>query len=212
MSDIKIFNVQVSKDNIREALIRATYPMAELVNEDMSRDRRTIEDLLRLGKNLGSSPIGHGDDKYLRQIHVDYDMLSPRYFQAQHDTYGVFTVKNSQSTMHKGKKLDYDLLANAYVDPFILARFKVIVKEFEKDPTTRNLQRVKSNLPEGIRLAAGYSTSYAQLKTIYYQRRTHRLPEWQEFCDWIETLPYARELGVTTRYAVTCVAEGGHHD
>lgn len=210
MSNIKIFNVQVY--GIREALIRAGYPMAEIVNEDMSLDHRSIDDMLRLGKALGGSPIGHGDDKYLRQIHVDYDMLSPRYFQQQHDTYGVFTVKNSQSTMHKGKKLDYERLANAYVDPFILARFGEIVAQYQNDPTTENLQRVKSNLPEGIRLAAGYSTNYAQLKTIYYQRKTHRLPEWQEFCDWIESLPYAKELGLTKDYAKTCVADGGHHE
>jgi hypothetical protein len=35
------------------------------------------------------------------------------------------------------------------------------------------------------------TTNYRQLKTIYKQRRTHTLPEWQAFCDWIETLPYA---------------------
>ena len=35
------------------------------------------------------------------------------------------------------------------------------------------------------------TTNYRQLKTIYCQRRTHRLPEWRVFCEWIETLPYA---------------------
>jgi hypothetical protein len=33
------------------------------------------------------------------------------------------------------------------------------------------------------------TTNYQQLKTIYQQRRNHRLPEWQTFCDWCETLP-----------------------
>ena len=42
-----------------------------------------------------------------------------------------------------------------------------------------------------IRLTASMTTNYRQLKTIYAQRRHHRLPEWQAFCDWIETLPYA---------------------
>ena len=37
-------------------------------------------------------------------------------------------------------------------------------------------------------------TNYQQLKTIYKQRRNHRLTEWQEFCDWIETLPMFKEL------------------
>ena len=195
MSNIKIFNVQVW--GIREALIRAKYPMETLVNEDMSRDSRQIEDLLDLGGRLGGSPIGHGDDKFLRQIMVAFDVLAPRYWWAQFDTYGVFTTKNSQSTMHKGKALDYDLLANRYVDPFILARFKDLVAQYEVDPTTDNLLKVKSNLPEGIRLAAGITTNYAQLKTIYYQRKNHRLPEWHDFCGWIASLPYAKELKVT---------------
>lgn len=191
---ISIFNVQVH--GIREALIRAGYPMATEVNMAMDTDPRQIEDMLRLGKNLGHSPIGHGDDKFLRQIFVAFDMLAPRYLWAQFDTYGVFTTKNSMSTMHKGKNLDYGRLANPYVDPFILARFQEIVKKYQDNPNEENLLKVKSNLPEGIKLAAGITTNYAQLRTIYFQRKTHRLPEWRSFCSWIESLPYAKELGV----------------
>jgi hypothetical protein len=32
------------------------------------------------------------------------------------------------------------------------------------------------------------------LKTIYYQRKNHKLPEWREFCQWIEELPYFKDL------------------
>ena len=192
---ISVFNVQVY--GIREALIRAGYPMATVVNQSMESDPRQSEDMLRLGNTLGRSPMGHGDDKFLRQIMVSFDVLAPRYWWAQFDTYGVFTTKNSQSTMHKGKALDYDAMANPYVDPFILARFKDIVARYKDNPNEENLLAVKSNLPEGIRLAAGISTNYAQLKTIYYQRKNHRLPEWRGFCHWIESLPYAKQLGVT---------------
>ena len=192
---ISVFNVQVY--GIREALIRAGYPMATVVNQSMESDPRQIEDMLRLGNTLGSSPIGHGDDKFLRQIMVSFDVLAPRYWWAQFDTYGVFTTKNSQSTMHKGKALDYDAMANPYVDPFILARFKDIVARYIDNPCEKTLLAVKSNMPEGIRLAAGITTNYAQLKTMYYQRKNHRLPEWRGFCHWIESLPYAKQLGVT---------------
>ena len=47
-------------------------------------------------------------------------------------------------------------------------------------------------------------TSYNQLRTvtlnyenmisIYYARRYHKLKEWRTFCDFIESLPYAKEL------------------
>ena len=193
--NIKVFNVDVY--GIREALIRAGYPMKDVVNENMDADPRAIVDMLRLGNALGGSPIGHGDDKFLRQIMVSFDVLAPRYWWAQFDTYGVFTTKNSQSTMHKGKTLDYDMMANSHVDPFILARFKEIVKRYQENPSERTLLDVKSNMPEGIRLAAGITTNYAQLKTIYYQRKNHRLPEWREFCEFIKNLPYSKLLGVT---------------
>lgn len=45
--------------------------------------------------------------------------------------------------------------------------------------------------PCGFRLTAGMTTNYRQLKTIYRQRRFHRLPEWREFCRWIESLPHS---------------------
>ena len=36
--------------------------------------------------------------------------------------------------------------------------------------------------------------SYQALRNMYMARRNHRHPDWQIFCDWIETLPYATEL------------------
>ena len=33
------------------------------------------------------------------------------------------------------------------------------------------------------------NTNYLQLKTIYFQRRGHKLSEWKTFCDWIKQLP-----------------------
>ena len=47
------------------------------------------------------------------------------------------------------------------------------------------------NNPAGFRLTAGMTTNYRQLKTIYAQRKNHRLPEWREFCKWIQTLPHS---------------------
>ena len=55
---------------------------------------------------------------------------------------------------------------------------------------SKYLEILYSN-PAGFRLTARMTTNYRQLKTIYFQRRDHRLPEWRAFCKWIETLPYA---------------------
>ena len=48
--------------------------------------------------------------------------------------------------------------------------------------------------PAGFMLTARMTTNYRCLRNIYIQRHDHRLPEWQKFCKWIETLPYAEEF------------------
>ena len=50
------------------------------------------------------------------------------------------------------------------------------------------------NIPPGFELTARLTTNYRCLKNIWRQRRSHKLPEWREFCKWIETLPYAKDL------------------
>ena len=50
--------------------------------------------------------------------------------------------------------------------------------------------------PVGLNLTARVSTNYLQLKTIYRQRKNHRLPHWHVFCDMVKELPYARDFGV----------------
>lgn len=191
---LKVFNVNVY--GMREALIRAGYPMTEIVNERMDLDTRGVEDLLKLGGTLGHAAHGHGDDKFLRQIFVSFDVLAPRYWWQEFDTYG-FVVKDSQSTMHKAKTLPYRKLANEFVDPRILDIFMEYVEAYTNEPSAENLQRAKANLPEGMCIAAGCATNYAQLKTMYWQRKSHRLAEWRAFCAFIEGLPYAAELGIT---------------
>ena len=193
MSNIKIFNVQVT--GIREALIRAGYPMQTVVNEEMELDNTPIETLLRRGHSLGNSPHSHGDDKFLRMIHCDFEVCAPRYWIAEFATYH-WTVMDSQSTMHRLTKMDIEHQCNDYVDPRTIAVAKEYIKAYVDSPSEEALLRMKSNVPEGLRLTVGVSTSYATLKTMMYQRQDHRLPEWREFCQWIASLKYAVELGV----------------
>ena len=62
---------------------------------------------------------------------------------------------------------------------------------YNADPTPEKYLTLLYNVPVGFRLTARMTTNYRQLKTIYQQRRTHRLPEWQYFCEWIERLPHS---------------------
>ena len=51
-----------------------------------------------------------------------------------------------------------------------------------------------ASLPSGFCLGATMVTNYQQLKTMYHQRRYHKLQEWHDFCDWCDTLPHFQEL------------------
>lgn len=53
--------------------------------------------------------------------------------------------------------------------------------------------RIISNCPMGLEQTMRITTNYLQLKTIYQQRRHHKLKDWHVFCDWIETLPKFKE-------------------
>ena len=65
--------------------------------------------------------------------------------------------------------------------------------QLQEEAKRRYLEILYSN-PAGFRLTARMTTNYRCLRNIYKQRHDHRLPEWRAFCDWIETLPYAREF------------------
>ena len=56
------------------------------------------------------------------------------------------------------------------------------------------LQQAKAAIPMGKEQTAVDFYSYQCLRNIYKQRKHHRLPEWRQFCQWVESLPFAAEL------------------
>lgn len=46
-------------------------------------------------------------------------------------------------------------------------------------------------LPSGYNQTRNVMLNYEVLANIYRQRKDHKLDEWREFCQWIESLPYA---------------------
>lgn len=49
-------------------------------------------------------------------------------------------------------------------------------------------------LPSSYNQRATVQMNYAVLQNIYRSRKNHKLDEWRDFCEWIEKLPYAKEL------------------
>lgn len=93
--------------------------------------------------------------------------------------------------MHKIARFDRDKQCNEYVHVDAICLMDELVDRYNANPTPENYLRVLYNVPVGFRLTARMTTNYRQLKTIYSQRRNHRLPEWREFCKWVEGLPHA---------------------
>lgn len=54
-------------------------------------------------------------------------------------------------------------------------------------------------LPNGWLQTRTLSLNYENLRSMYFQRKSHKLTEWHQFCDWILTLPYAKELITYTK-------------
>lgn len=134
---------------------------------------------------------GQGHDNALKGIVVMFDLTFSNKAWVEAERYHFLDFVSSSSTMHRIAKFDIEKQCNDYVDSRVLAAVKSLQEDYNADPTPDNYLRLLYNVPSGFELTAGMVTNYQQLKTIYQQRRTHRLPDWQVFCDWIETLPYS---------------------
>ena len=100
--------------------------------------------------------------------------------------------------MHRITKFSLNEIYCEYVDPRMVAIMQELVDAYNEDPTPENYLRVLYSNPAGFTYTMRITTNYRQLKTIYKQRRTHRLPEWRDLCRWIESLPHSELItGVT---------------
>ena len=119
--------------------------------------------------HLMSVLVKRGDEhaKVVRGIMVYAEINAPRYWWQEMDTYRIGTDRlSSESTMHiQGKGMSED-----------------------------ELVKMKEELTEGTMQKRVQVFSYQTLRRIYFQRRNHRLPHWREFCQWVEGLPFAKEL------------------
>ena len=189
ISDV-ISNVHVY--GLEDALRGSRYPMAtDLSNVSSDIDPMRIK--------LAQCGLGEGHDNFLNGVLVQFDLTFTNKAWVEAERYHFLNFISSQSTMHRITKFDLDKAYISYVDPRMIEIMKEKVNEYNRllaeDKTNpvlkeKYLEILYSN-PAGFRLTAKMTTNYRQLKTIYKQRRNHRLPEWQAFCDWVLTLPHA---------------------
>lgn len=203
VSNAKVFGLE---DSIR----RAKFPMSvdpSVLNKDLTAGI----------KALAQSGRGEGHDQWLTGVIVQFDFTFSNKGWVESERYHFFDFVSSQSTMHRITQFNLDEAYNGYVDPRIIEIVKEKVRAYNdyvishNTEMTEEISNTKSQLylevlynnPAGFRLTAGMTTNYRQLKTIYVQRKNHRLPEWREFCRWIETLPMS-ELITGKNRGETC--------
>jgi hypothetical protein len=174
----------------------------------MSTDVSTLTDeITQTTIKLGNAKRGSGHDNFLKGIIVQFDLTMTCKMSVELERYHFIDFVSSQSTMHRIIKFDLDNAYIKYVDKRVIDIMKEKVSEYndlldhgfkasEDLMKERYLEILYTN-PCGFQLTARMTTNYQQLKTMYFQRRTHLLPEWTEFCDWCEKLPHFKELCFT---------------
>ena len=192
--------------NLENAIRGARNPMNSWARSDSYYDENGQyilgENDLSLAKRLRNA--GTSDHrKYLRQVMLSVDITAPMYWWKEYDTYKVATVANSTSTMHKihSKPFEIEDFSHDHLTENGLKVLKGLVDEMEKI----RLEYVETKdkalwydliqlLPSSYNQMRTCTLNYETLINIYKSRKHHKLEEWRSFCEWIETLPYAREL------------------
>ncbi len=212
MSCYKVEGIEGLVENIEvygldESIVRAKFPM--------STELEKLNDEITTGiLALARSNTGEGHDQFLTGITVQFDLTFSNKAWVEAERYRFLEFVSSQSTMHRITQFNLRNQYNEFVDVRVieimeekLRQYKEIKKEYDETPEEDryNRERLKKLLdrkylellytnPAGFELTARMTTNYRCLKNIYQQRKSHRLPEWRKFCEWIETLPYAKEL------------------
>ena len=192
--------------DLDESVRASKYPMAVDHN-------KTNSEITDRTKSLGRTGMGEGHDNFLSGIAVNFDLTITNKMWVEAERYHFFQIVSSQSTMHSISKIGENRdNFDSHVDTRTLSILNEKIAEYNRlsslatpDDLTVTQKRdellkeayldILMNVPAGLKLTARISTNYRQLKTIYYQRKNHRLPEWRKFCNWMETeLPHFKEL------------------
>ena len=141
--------------------------------------------------------------KFMRQIMVCVDITAPLYWWKEFDTYKVGTVANSCSTMHKiaSKEFELDDFSHEHligISESVMTEVCRVLNAWRnsylESKNKEEWWQMIQLLPSSYNQRRTWTGNYENLFSMYHQRKNHKLDEWHQFCDWIETLPYANEL------------------
>ena len=198
---LKVENTHV--DNIVRAVYSARNAMTSCDTSDSKWEDDTLaENDLALAKKL--SKAGNDHAKFLRMINVTVDITAPLYWWKEHDQYKVGTTTNSCSTMHKihAKEFTLDDFSHEHLDndcyylldKYIIECLNDYRKRFIETKDKKYWWQMIQLLPSSYNQKRTVQLNYQVLKHMYFARRNHRLDEWHTLCEWVESLPYIKEI------------------
>ena len=183
----------------------------------MTTDEKFMSDSkLKIGPNdlklmMQLRNAGTDHRKFMRMITVYLDITAPLYFWKEFDTYKIGTVANSCSTMHKiaAKEFTLDDFSHEHlfhnvndtetwldIDFFNVLDNTIFYLNkarelYLKTKGKKYWWQMIQLLPSSYNQRRTVMLNYEVLANIYPMRKNHKLDEWRDFCEWIETLPYS---------------------
>lgn len=190
--------------NLENAMRGARNPLNSWARTDSEYDKGEYvlgENDLSLAKRLIKAGTDHR--KFIRQIFVSVDITAPIYWWKEYDTYKVGTVANSTSTMHKisAKTFSREDFSSDQMDDETLVQLDLVIAHLEHLRTrfleTNNKKTwysIIQFLPSSYNQMRTCTMNYENIMNMYFARKSHKLYEWHEFCDWVLGLPYMKEF------------------
>lgn len=169
--------------------MRTAFDRSEVVEKDILR-----------AEKLGTCVGGQGHDNFLKGILVQFDVTAPLFWWKEAQRYHWLDFISSQSTMHCLLKFNLSEQCVSDTNKDVIKLVENIKNEYNAinedkiDERKAKWRELVASTPCGFCLGASMTTNYQQLKTIFNQRKNHKLKEWHVFCDWCLTLPRFSEL------------------
>ena len=141
--------------------------------------------------------------KYLRMIHVQFDVTAPLYWWKEFDTYKIGTVANSCSTMHKIHEkeftvndfsLEHLLSENTVYFGKTLERLNNARRKFLDTKDKKYWWQMIQLLPSSYNQRRTIDLNFEVLLKQYRERKNHKLDEWHTYCDWIKEIALLNEI------------------
>ena len=179
--------------DLEESINACRYSMMENIPKNIDF-HKSLERAIKLAK----CPTNSGECNFLCGIRVAFDIKYPQYISPELQRYNFLSIVTSQSKMHKLQAFTSKSY-NKYVDKSAIRKVEEYINDYNEARTPEDKyyywMKALSNCPLGLELTMRCTTNYLQLRTIYNQRKNHKLKEdWGAFCEWIKSLPYSKEL------------------